>query len=214
MSDPLRPGHRVLEGSTPEDVVFAYHERTKHHPHRFAASPAFMDWATQPDPFRRYQGAPLLHLPLPEPGRALSYWQLYVPGAVAPAPLSIGSVSLFLRYALSLTAWKRFGGERWSLRANPSSGNLHPTEGYAVLPALDGIHDGPAVHHYVPREHGLERRRARLSLLPARCRPRARRDAHRGRRARMAAVPAHRGGRCRLEQRPRARPRRRLRAGR
>jgi SagB-type dehydrogenase family enzyme len=158
MSDPLRPGHNVLEGSTPEDVVFAYHERTKHHPHRFAASPGFMDWATQPDPFRRYQGAPLIHLPLPEPGRALSYWQLYVPGAVAPAPLSIGSVSLFLRYALSLTAWKRFGGETWSLRANPSSGNLHPTEGYAVLPALDGIHDGPAVHHYAPKEHGLERR--------------------------------------------------------
>jgi SagB-type dehydrogenase family enzyme len=117
-----------------------------------------MDWATQPDPFRRYQGAPLIHLPLPEPGRALSYWQLYVPGAVAPAPLSIGSVSLFLRYALSLTAWKRFGGETWSLRANPSSGNLHPTEGYAVLPALDGIHDAPAVHHYAPKEHGLERR--------------------------------------------------------
>jgi SagB-type dehydrogenase family enzyme len=44
------------------------------------------------------------------------------------------------------------------LRANPSSGNLHPTEGYAVLPALDGIHDGPALHHYAPKEHGLERR--------------------------------------------------------
>jgi len=81
-----------------------------------------------------------------------------VSGAVAPVPLSIDSLSLFLRYALSLTAWKRLGGATWSLRANPSSGNLHPTEGYAILPALDGVHDRPAVHHYAPREHGLERR--------------------------------------------------------
>src|SRR5919201_3357216 len=100
MSDPLRPGHRVLEGSTPEDVVFAYHERTKHHLHRYAASPGFMDWATQPDPFRRYDGAPLVRLPLPELGRVLPYWQLYLPAAVAPAPLAIDSVSLFFRYAL------------------------------------------------------------------------------------------------------------------
>src|SRR5206468_5914174 len=58
----------------------------------------------------------------------------------------------------SLTAWKRFQGTRWSLRANPSSGNLHPTEGYAILPALCAIHDRPGVYHYAPKEHGLERR--------------------------------------------------------
>src|SRR4030095_2014956 len=62
------------------------------------------------------------------------------------------------RYALSLTAWKSAQGTRWSLRANPSSGNLHPTEGYAVLPAIDGLHERPGVFPYAPREHGLERR--------------------------------------------------------
>jgi SagB-type dehydrogenase family enzyme len=65
---------------------------------------------------------------------------------------------LFLRYALSLTAWKCAGETTWSLRANPSSGNLHPTEGYVLLPALTAIHDGPGVYHYAPKEHGLERR--------------------------------------------------------
>jgi len=65
-------------------------------------------------------------------GQALPYWQLYVADSMEPAPLSIDSVSLFLRYALSLTAWKRFHETTWSLRANPSSGNLHPTEGYAL----------------------------------------------------------------------------------
>ena len=39
--------------SSPEKVVVAYHERTKHHFHRYAAAQGYMDWATQPDPFRR-----------------------------------------------------------------------------------------------------------------------------------------------------------------
>jgi SagB-type dehydrogenase family enzyme len=157
MSHSLHRG-RLLDGNTPEDVVRAYHERTKHHVHRYAASPGTMDWATQPDPFRRYEGAQLVRLPLPEAAPTLPYWQLYVTGSVAPMPLSIASLSVFFRYALSLTAWKRFHDSTWSLRANPSSGNLHPTEGYAILPALDALHGAPAVHHYAPKEHGLERR--------------------------------------------------------
>ena len=115
-----------------EQVVVAYHERTKHHYHRYAASLGYLDWAKQPDPFRRYDGAPLVRLPLPEEGRELPFWQLYVPNNAVPAPLSADSISLFLRYALSLTAWKQFEGTTWPLRANPSSGNLHPTEGYVL----------------------------------------------------------------------------------
>ena len=141
-----------------EEIVVVYHERTKHHYQRFAASVGYMDWATQPDPFRCYEGASLVRLPFPEMGQPLPYWQLYVADSMEPAPLSIDSVSLFLRYALSLTAWKRFHETTWSLRANPSSGNLHPTEGYALLPAVGAIHDRPGVYHYAPKEHGLERR--------------------------------------------------------
>src|SRR5262245_19372052 len=152
------PPHTSHAHLSAEEIVVAYHERTKHHYHRFAASLGYMDWATQPDPFRRYEGAPLVGLPLPENGRALPYWELYVTDSVQPAPLSIDSISLFFRYALSLTAWKRFRDSEWSLRANPSSGNLHPTEGYALLPAVGGIYDRPGVYHYSPREHGLERR--------------------------------------------------------
>jgi hypothetical protein len=152
------PGGGPLGGGTPEKVVFAYHERTMHHPRRYAASAPTMDWASQPDPFRRYDGAPLVRLPLLGVGPPPAFWKLYVPGAVAPQPLTKDSLSTFFRYALSLTAWKKFRGTAWALRANPSSGNLHPTEGYAVLPQLEGVADGPAVHHYAPKEHGLERR--------------------------------------------------------
>lgn len=146
------------ESYVPEEVVVAYHERTKHHFHRYAAALGYLDWATQPDPFRRYAGADLVRLPLPQAGRPLPYWQLYASPTVPPASLSLQSVSLLFRYALSLTAWKQAGATTWALRANPSSGNLHPTEGYAVLPALEQLGETAAVYHYAPREHALERR--------------------------------------------------------
>jgi len=155
---PLDPAGGLEGDVAATELVIAYHERTKHHFQQFAASLGYLDWATQPDPFRRYSGADLARLPLPPTGRRLPYWQLYVPGAVPPEPLCRESVSLFFRYALSLTAWKRFRETTWALRANPSSGNLHPTEGYAVLPALDRVSEMPAVYHYAPKEHALEQR--------------------------------------------------------
>ena len=155
---PQERARRLERDASPEEVVIAYHERTKHHFHRSAASLGYMDWATQPDPFRRYAGADLVRLPLPAAGHPLPYWQLYAIGTVPPEPLSVESLSLFFRYALSLTAWKRFHETTWSLRANPSSGDLHPTEGYAVLPAIKGLGDTAAVYHYAPREHALEQR--------------------------------------------------------
>lgn len=45
------------------DIV-AYHERTKHRPKRYANGPHGLDWASQPNPFRRFTGAPVLRLPL------------------------------------------------------------------------------------------------------------------------------------------------------
>jgi hypothetical protein len=59
--------HLLDADASPEEVVIAYHERTKHYFHRYAASLGCMDWATQPDPFRRYPGADLVRLLLPKP---------------------------------------------------------------------------------------------------------------------------------------------------
>jgi SagB-type dehydrogenase family enzyme len=154
---------RILTGAAEaaaDEAVVAYHERTKHHFHRYAAALGYIDWATQPDPFRRYAGAELVRLPLPKSGRPLAYWQLYSSASVPPLPLSLASVSLFFRYALSLTAWKQSGDTTWPLRVNPSSGNLHPTEGYALLPAIEQLGATPALYHYAPKEHALERRAA------------------------------------------------------
>jgi SagB-type dehydrogenase family enzyme len=138
-----------------------YHERTKHHFARFAPGPGRLDWANQPDPFRRFEGAPLTRLPLLAPDdepRAPAYESLYAQRAVASAPVDLCSMSRLLEYALALSAWKQAGGTRWALRVNPSSGNLHPTEGYVLAGGIAGLGEGPGLFHYAPREHALERR--------------------------------------------------------
>lgn len=73
-------------------------------------------------------------------------------------PLSAAAIGDLLRHALGLSAWKQVGGSRWSLRVNPSSGNLHPTEAYVMCGALPGLADGPAVYHYAADRHALELR--------------------------------------------------------
>jgi SagB-type dehydrogenase family enzyme len=142
-------------------MVMRYHERTKHHFNRFAPGPGRLDWANQPDPFRRYAGAPLTRLPILGPGEepvSPAYEDLFRPGAVPVAPLALRTLSRLLEYALALSAWKQAGGTRWALRANPSSGNLHPTEGYVLVGGVAELGEAPGLFHYAPREHGLERR--------------------------------------------------------
>ena len=62
------------------EAVLRYHERTKHQFHRYARSADTLDWVNQPNPFRRYEGAPLTRLPslgADEVPRARGYQDLY-----------------------------------------------------------------------------------------------------------------------------------------
>jgi SagB-type dehydrogenase family enzyme len=86
------------------------------------------------------------------------YEPAFVLGQVDPAPLRAATVARLFYDALALSAWKEIPSARWSLRVNPSSGNLHPTEGYLVGGPLPGLHDKPAVYHYTPFVHALELR--------------------------------------------------------
>jgi SagB-type dehydrogenase family enzyme len=139
------------------DAILAYHSRTKHHLHRFAASSGYLDWATQPEPFRTFDGAERIALPLSaERIASARYADLYQPGQVTAVPLNRDSIGAFFELALGLSAWKEYEQTRWALRCNPSSGNLHPTEGYVIVPAIPGLE--PGVYHYLSRDHCLERR--------------------------------------------------------
>ncbi len=122
----------------PVDRVIRYHVRTKHHFNRYARRLGYLDWANQPDPFRRFDGTQLISLPLLKPDEeplSPSYQAIYERGAVSSQPVTMRTLSRFFEFALALSAWKKAGESEWALRSNPSSGNLHPTEGYVVLPS-------------------------------------------------------------------------------
>ena len=139
-------------------IIQNYHEETKHHYHRYANALGFMDWDTQPDPFRRFIGADLIPLPLQSQDHTPVYEDIFIPEKVKPHSLNQETIAKFLEYSLTISAWKQLGDVKWALRMNPSSGNLHPTEGYLILPGIEGINKLPGVYHYAPKEHGLEKR--------------------------------------------------------
>ena len=130
-------------------LVSRYHDQTKHHFRRFARSLGYLDWASQPDPFRRYAGAPTIDLPRNAVAADVPYDALFA-GGQPPSPLSDQAVGEFLRCSMGLSAWKQYGATRWALRVNPSSGNLHPTETYLIRQRQ--------VYHYLPHDHALEER--------------------------------------------------------
>lgn len=140
------------------DIVRSYHERSKHHLERYAPGPGGLDWDSQPDPFRRYAGAPLVQLPLLAGELPVCWDELFSTAGTPPQALNADNIAHLLQLSLGLSAWKSFNGNRWALRCNPSSGNLHPTEAYLICPDLPGLPAG--VYHYRPDQHALEHRAA------------------------------------------------------
>ncbi|KAK2379294.1 nitroreductase family protein [Trifolium repens] len=141
--------------------VLKYHNQTKHNFNNYARGPHGLDWANQPNPFRRYISSPLLPLlhftPQHEKQESPFYPSLFN-SLPSPKPISKSTISQFLHDSLALSAWKSTSFSTWSLRVNPSSGNLHPTEAYIISPSIESISDTPFVAHYAPKEHSLELR--------------------------------------------------------
>lgn len=123
---------------------------------RYAAGPETLDWSAQPNPFREYAGSERITLPLRTGHLNASFAQIHFAEGLTPSPLSLESIGALLGLSMGLSAWKEWGPDRWALRCNPSSGNLHPTEGYLLADGVPELADG--VYHYVSRDHALERR--------------------------------------------------------
>ncbi|KAJ4787148.1 hypothetical protein LUZ62_038394 [Rhynchospora pubera] len=139
--------------------AITYHDRNKHSlTSGYARGPGRLDWANQPNPFLRFTPSP--SLPLLHPTTPLSphYPTIFDSFPSSPLPLSLSSVSSLLYYSLSLSAWKTTGFSTWSLRVNPSSGNLHPTECHIVSPPLPNspYNSSSFISHYCPKDHSLE----------------------------------------------------------
>ncbi|HEY3241846.1 MAG TPA: nitroreductase family protein [Phycisphaerae bacterium] len=139
-----------------KQTLLEYHQRSKHRVDRFAPGPRGLDWINQPEPFREFDGALRVQLPLAADALATRYND--VRRGILPPPhrFDLDNLATLFQLSLGLSAWKSYGGKRWALRCNPSSGNLHPTEGYLVCAALPGLFAG--VYHYLSRDHLLEQR--------------------------------------------------------
>ncbi len=137
-----------------QSVLF-YHQETKHSQQRYARSLGYMDWATQPDPFRSYEPTKKIVLPLSDANPMPPYSLL--DASLPNAPLLKESLSQLLQFSLGIAAWKVSGGSSWAVRCNASSGNLHPTEAYLILPpVLEEQNSKSTLFHYAPKNHALE----------------------------------------------------------
>ncbi len=112
-----------------------------------------------PDPFRHYEDVPLVDLPADPPGPEVPTLDLlngaYGPRLAADGPAFLSQL-LFHSAAVSASKLVPSTGDRYALRVNPSSGNLHPTEFHFVTRGLEGWPDG--LYHYRPSSHMAEQR--------------------------------------------------------
>ncbi|MHC4234383.1 MAG: SagB/ThcOx family dehydrogenase [Planctomycetota bacterium] len=139
-----------------DTVFYRYHEYTKHTPAKLYSRAWHLDWANQPDPFRRYDGAPRVELPVPTVPPTADYFALQ--DADRGPSVCIRTVSRLLYYSMAIATWKEVPGRglRWALRVNPSSGNLHPTETHLITRGIDGLDDG--CYHFRVDDYALEAR--------------------------------------------------------
>jgi SagB-type dehydrogenase family enzyme len=112
-----------------------------------------------PDPFRHYEGVPVLDLPADPPSPEIPALEL-LQGAFGATTAVDGpaflSELLFYSASISATKWVPSTGDRYALRVNPSSGNLHPTEFHFITRGLKQWPDG--LYHYRPSSHMAEQR--------------------------------------------------------
>ena len=145
-----------FDGNNIAGDIVRYHEETKHHFDRYARSAGYMDWDNQPDPFRFYEKTRIVELPLLKEDPRTPHPGLYRRSDNPIRNFSIETIAGVLELSLGLSAWKAVGRSQWSLRMNPSSGNLHPTEAHLILQELPTVPAG--IYHYNALTHCLEER--------------------------------------------------------
>jgi SagB-type dehydrogenase family enzyme len=136
-----------------------YHEATKHSVESLRRARHVLDWANMPDPFRHYEGVPVLDLPADPPAPEMPALDVLL-GTLGTTPVGDGptllSQLLFYSAAISASKCVPSTGCKYALRVNPSSGNLHPTEFHFLTRGLKGWPDG--LYHYDPSRHMAEQR--------------------------------------------------------
>jgi SagB-type dehydrogenase family enzyme len=147
-----------------------YHQFTKHTVQSLNRAPHVLDWDNMPDPFRHYDGAPLLDLPADPPAPDVPALDLLA-GAYGATHAADGTafLSQLMFHTAAISASKRVpSGYQYALRVNPSSGNLHPTEFHFFARFAQCLAQWPdGLYHYRPSSHMAEQRAAGSPPVPA-----------------------------------------------
>ena len=136
-----------------------YHKATEHSVDSLRAARTSLDWANMPDPFRHYDGVPVLDLPNDAVTSDVAVLDV-LQGKAGHNETQNGArfLSQLFFHSAAISAAKRVPstGEKYALRVNPSSGNLHPTEFHFITRHLNDWPDG--LYHYRSSSHMAEQR--------------------------------------------------------
>ena len=115
----------------------------------------FMDWANQPDVYKRYAEIEGIGLPsgFQWPEASLSKVILRDPSTGSPEPLTKDKIAKFLLLSYTHTARLPVQGGYFYYRSAPSAGALYPCEMYVALDGIGDPEDG--IHHYAVQNHSL-----------------------------------------------------------
>lgn len=121
-----------------------------------------LDWASKPEPYKRYPAAPKVQLDPPQREGGAPLWD------VLERRRSVRhfKAELMTKSELSQLLWAAQGitNHENSFRTAPSAGALYPVETYLVVNSVEDVE--PGVYHYAVDKHELDQLRVGDFRLP------------------------------------------------
>jgi len=141
------------------DIARLYHLNSSNSRHK--VPDLEVDEDARPHPFRRFAGAPRVHLPDADLDLSMSLGTVLERRSsvrdFGRRPLPLAMLARLLRISYGVIG-RRFVDDHWvARRPAPSAGGLYPVEIHLASRDVDGIEDG--LYHYDAKAHELELRK-------------------------------------------------------
>ncbi|MBI4463158.1 MAG: SagB/ThcOx family dehydrogenase [Acidobacteria bacterium] len=143
------------------DLIWKYHNATKHSDWSVRAGGHFLDWANYPLPFKIYpdlEPIPLLREWLPSGMDAFSALSAKEPAESAEAIPDLKTLASILYHSAGITRHRQYPGGEIYYRAAACTGALYEIELYWVCGPLPELEAG--VYHFSPADFALRRLRS------------------------------------------------------
>ena len=142
------------------EAAWAYHNGTKHSYESIRTNPHYLDWETQPIPFKVY--SKLEPIPLPQHLSSSGVAALSAISSMSAHPdghlvLKSETLAEIIFLSAGITKRRRYPGGEISYRAAACTGALYHIDLYLVCGDLPGLVAG--VYHFGPHDFALRRLR-------------------------------------------------------